>query len=247
MKKIIFPLFLISGFYSVGSAFTLVGSDPDLKGWNTETLKFEVNTASCAGYDIDGALEDAIEVWNSVSTSALEVKKSGQTTSTVVSDPPVVFCDSAFGTGLSAGADPDVVPGGGVPEFQNGRLSGGALILNINSGAGANIDRYSRKQLAIILGHEIGHILGLGHSAQKKALMYYDASAKKSLRLSQDDMDGITYLYPRDELAGQLPFGCGVVSNGSIGISGGFFLILVFLPVVFWQRLRNKTVIMRNT
>src|SRR5690606_29136124 len=93
---------------------------------------------------------------------------------------------------------------------------------------------FDRTQLKIILAHEIGHILGLGHSHDESALMYYNASAKEDLNLAQDDIDGITYLYPSDELDGADLAGCGMVSNGVPPAGGGWALLLMLLPMGAW-------------
>ena len=53
--------------------------------------------------------------------------------------------------------------------------------------------------------------------------MYYDATSKANLSLSQDDVDGISYLYPRKELSGDKLFGCGTLAvvGTSRGEDGG--------------------------
>ena len=68
-------------------------------------------------------------------------------------------------------------------------------------------------KLQIIIAHEVGHLLGLGHTQYEPSLMYYSIGEKKYLRLSQDDMDGLSFLYPRNELGGDGLFGCGTLEN----------------------------------
>lgn len=95
--------------------------------------------------------------------------------------------------------------------------------------------------MQVVLAHEIGHILGLGHSHDSNALMYFDASAKNTLRLAQDDIDGLTYLYPRDELGGDnLLGGCGRISPPKPPNNTGLLLLLLLLPfsVAFSLRIR---------
>ncbi|HEY8269938.1 MAG TPA: matrixin family metalloprotease [Pseudobdellovibrionaceae bacterium] len=105
----------------------------------------------------------------------------------------------------------------------------------------ANISNFDHTVLKIILAHEIGHLLGLGHSASTKALMYYDASAKTSLSLSQDDIDGISYLYPSDEMSSGKYGGCGLVTNVSPPNSNHEILVLLalLLPVLLALGLRQ--------
>jgi hypothetical protein len=67
-----------------------------------------------------------------------------------------------------------------------------------------------------VIAHEIGHALGLGHSEVSEALMYYQIVPKRST-LGQDDIDGITFLYPVG-IPGDLA-GCGFL-GGTIAFKG---------------------------
>jgi hypothetical protein len=104
----------------------------------------------------------------------------------------------------------------------HGHISGAVVYLNAEASKAANIGNvfaYYPGLLPVVLAHEIGHALGLGHDPDVNALMYYDASAKKELGLSASDVKGVVYLYPRHEIGGAVPFlGCGTVQT--IG-SGG--------------------------
>jgi Matrixin len=52
-----------------------------------------------------------------------------------------------------------------------------------------------RYDLESVLLHENGHVAGLGHSADTNAVMYAYYSGLRRV-LSQDDIDGISFLYP---------------------------------------------------
>ena len=225
---------------SIGTAFTLNSqTDPNLKGFNSKSLSFQLNPANCpASIDLNGIIEAALKVWNNVPTANLEVKLGGSTTSTTYANPPSIYCDTAFGT--TTGADVNGVPGAASVTTSGGRIVGGVLILNVQPGAQANIANYNPTSLKIILAHEIGHVLGLGHSEYVPALMYYDAGAKAHLTLGQDDMDGITYLYPRDELGGDGLLGCGRMGASNFnGPSMGLLLLMLMMPVLVVLVLRK--------
>ncbi len=239
MKKIFLGLIFIP---TLASAFTLNSStNPNFKGWQSGEINFAINTANCpTSMDIKSLMEDAFDVWNKVPTSPVKLKVSGTTTSTTAGNPVTVYCETNF----SAIADDDFVPGaaaiGGVGDY----ATIGIVYLNASSGQ-ANIAQFNRSILTIILAHEIGHIIGLGHSHDTNALMYFDASAKQTLNLSQDDLDGLSYLYPRDELGKDQPMGCGLVTQVKPP-SGPYFaalLTLLLIPLIVSIKLRQKKIV----
>ena len=80
------------------------------------------------------------------------------------------------------------------PTFLSGDKIRGSVIL-INDTPSSPFAGLSRAEKVNVLAHELGHAVGLGHTPNKEALMYYQ-NADKIMRLSQDDIDGISYLYP---------------------------------------------------
>ncbi|UOF02668.1 matrixin family metalloprotease [Bdellovibrio reynosensis] len=218
-------------------AFTLMlSSNSNMYGWASSNVKLDVNTANCpAGIDVPGIISEAAEVWNNVPTSNVKVSYGTSTTSTTYGNPTTVYCDTNFP------GDQDSIPGAASIQTIGGVISGGALILNASSGA-ANIATFDREKLLIILAHEIGHILGLGHSGDSTALMYYDATLKTSLGLAQDDMDGMSYLYPKDELSGDPIMGCGLVKQNppTNGSTMWWACLALLLPLLIYSKLRFK-------
>ncbi len=194
-------------------AFTLVL--PDVRGWQVKELSFRTNYSACgdiAKADLDSAIDDALAVWNEVPTSFLRIKRGEETSEVgaVNSSPPIIQCDNT-NSDISVGEE-DFVPGIGFPAAQNGHMVAGYLALNKNGGL-ADISSTTQTKLRIVIAHEVGHILGLGHTGHAPSLMYYSIGDKKYLRLSQDDVDGISFLYPRNELGGDGLFGCGSVQQ----------------------------------
>lgn len=239
MKKWILSVLLLP---QLASAFTLNSqTDSDFRGWEDAEIKFDVNSANCpAGVDVKGLIEDAGKVWNNVATSRVKVSYGTTTTSTTYGNPTTVMCLTNFGT--VTGADEDSVPGAAAITYNGHYAAGGVLLLNASSGQ-ANISLYNRTLLLVILAHEIGHVIGLGHSQDPAALMYYNAGAKEHMTLAQDDIDGISYLYPRNELGGDKILGCGLVStiHSPKPPSGRFLAVLALLfllPVAVYSKLR---------
>lgn len=217
------------------SAFTLISEG--MRGWNRDTLKFFVNTSGCtiSADQVKEAVEDAIDVWNSVPTMGLKLEMGGDTSTTVADayngagtdDGVIVACSTGFGA--LTGADEDLVIGVGRPfTNSNGEITKAGLILNATASADGNIANVqSGEPVAALLAHEIGHTLGLGHTADANSLMY-PSLQRHYLRLSQDDMDGISYLYPREEPSDGF-YGCATVQGGTGGASGSGTALLTLL------------------
>jgi hypothetical protein len=120
-----------------------------------------------------------------------------------------------FGTGVIAVT---------VPNNFSGKKIAGAVILINDSGTFGNL---SRNDQIAVLAHEMGHALGLGHSEDDAALMYYRTIDLRS-NLGQDDIDGISYLYPMHVDAFGLFGGfCGTISDNKTPPGDSPFLPMV--------------------
>jgi hypothetical protein len=83
-------------------------------------------------------------------------------------------------------------------------IKGSVILINNKTGTGAaNLDR---EEFISVLAHEVGHAFGLGHSSVTDSLMYY-TNLKNRKYLGQDDHDGASYLYPKEQ-----PVSCGTVT-----------------------------------
>jgi Zn-dependent protease with chaperone function len=110
-----------------------------------------------------------------------------------------------------------------VPNNISGTKIKGSLII-LNDTASTVIDQKSRDELVAIMAHEIGHAIGLGHSPVVDSLMYYSVIPKRR-SLGVDDIDGITYLYPK-----QQPVSCGQIIDSKNNLNG--FIVPMLLGLV---------------
>ena len=117
------------------------------------------------------------------------------------------------------------------PNNVSGRQIRSSLVL-INDIAGSSFGDRTRSEQVAVLAHELGHALGLGHSPVKDSLMFFQSIPSRR-SLGQDDLDGITYLYPQ-ELG---PSACGslsVLSDDEQNRQGlSFLALLIFCLIAF--------------
>lgn len=174
----------------------------NLKGWQTETLKLAVNYSHCSisRKRLDRALEGAIELWNSGPT---RFKFQREVTETTVEHflnnqgPafPVVLCDPQF-TKHHSSLNAKNIPAVSRTLTRANRLGYAGILLNAQHGAQANIARLNPLALRNVIAHELGHILGLGHSHDTRSVMYPTTSTKRLMQLVHDDEEALRFLYP---------------------------------------------------
>ena len=192
------------------------------------------NEAGLTIQELESLIGPAInDFWNTVPTSALELKNGGIVDvggdTSYNSNRLCSFTDSACtGTVIPPVKDIVIACNDNVDNFEatnilavtipnnfKGRHINGSVIL-INNRVGSSFADLSTKERISVIAHEIGHAIGLGHSGDSAALMYYKTIGKRDY-MGQDDIDGVSALYPVtfdgcglfkgsiDEMKGPLP------------------------------------------
>ncbi|NBX76835.1 MAG: hypothetical protein EBQ92_09790 [Proteobacteria bacterium] len=237
MKRVIFlSLLFISG---LGHAWTHMGSNTF--GWKQKKLTFYVNPTHCTipESELYQRIDNAIRAWNGIPNTDLEIVRSSvvatdgdvQFRAKTATQVPLILCSQQLSDYGSVDANAIL---GFVPYFDEngeGYVTYSGLVLNAQPGALAELSQLAPGEVELIIGHEIGHVLGLGHSGDADSLMYFQLN-KDFLLVTQDDQDGISQLYPRNVLGGAL--GCASVHRTETKLPiGEAAAVLVFLICLF--------------
>lgn len=221
-------------------------------------VKINVSENSCnvVGLSPESLLdlmEEAMqEHWNNVSTSGLElirgevlsgvdISADADFSSTVARADPntiLVGCNSGNTDSFSNNSTLAI---GGISKDSGGNVRGA---VQVDDMSGSGFPALSHTAKLATLAHEIGHAIGIGHSKDEIALMYYSVSGKVQENLSEDDWDAVTYLYPADKELGGLAGACGSIDTGSNSSDGGrsfsMILGLILSVFIFKNRRKNK-------
>jgi hypothetical protein len=244
-------LWLATVFFSLPTwGFTLVSNFEGQEGFAALPVSVHVNPANCPT-GVGDALAAAMDLWHSAPTSKLRLAMGAQTSTSIAtllsgnfSEQVVVACSTNIASDTSGTYAASTVAGVGVALLNSaGQIRRGYLLINVDNSPGSQrFDLLSTAQQNTLLAHEMGHVLGLGHSPYEGALMYFDGSLKTSLNLHQDDIDGISYLYPLDSAAG-----CGRIAidttpapNLRDFLLNLSLLLLLMLPVL-WRAFARRS------
>lgn len=208
------------------AAFTILpAAGTDDARWRELPVKFKVNYefSPYPHEQLDQILLDAFAVWNGVPSSRLRFELDGPTNVRSedfiggrTTETAVVF-DPNFKTNV--GADSTVLAVG-TAIHEGDRFVQGFVIINAFArGVGTDTER-----LRVILSHELGHSVGMGHTHDESSLMY--PFAQMISQLSTDDVNGISYLYPRKEGIDSVPFGCGTINGAGPTLPPGQGMLL---------------------
>lgn len=244
MKRLISLMF--TSFLSLQvDAFTLNNSATLVFGKDEVRVNISNITCNNIGVDVQELkilAGEAVDLyWNRSPTSRLKLRAGS-----------VISTAAAFGTGLICNAGTDCEPNPTlavssdvlitcntnaanfsssailavtVPNNISGKTILGSLIM-INDLPGNQFASKSRAEKISIIAHELGHTFGLGHSPVNDSLMYYSTVDMRSA-LGSDDIDGISYLYPKEQ-----PVSCGSITtknnpNSWLGLVFGFLIMAI--------------------
>jgi hypothetical protein len=152
------------------------------------------------GAEAAAELQVALRAWPRVSCTAWRTRYDGERTAVAADDGVnvVLFHDDAWPAELSPGAIAQTVihtDAGGQYRDADIHINGADFHFSLDG-------RDGTQDLLSILTHELGHALGLGHSADPRATMFATGSGLRWRSLEADDAAGVCSLYPGTGTAG---------------------------------------------
>lgn len=249
-----FIFIFISLIFIKAYAFTLNNNASMAFGENE--VRVNVAAGFCSNLGIDdnellSIVNDAVEFWNHSPTSRLKIRGGGLKSvsanfhtglicnsgtscdpnpALAVSSDILLSCNNNASNFPSNGVLAVTVPN----NYTNTTILGSLMLLNDQSNN--PFQSKTRDEKVAIIAHEMGHAIGLGHSPVRDSLMFY-AVVPLRRSLGQDDIDGITYLYPKEQ-----PVSCGTISDISKKntISGFFIGFIISILLAYALKLRPR-------
>ena len=229
--------------------------ESSFKDKNVSVSVDELSTCANAGltvYELEDLVGPAVDkFWNRVPTSNLRLKSGGFSTATTnintgrLCAPTDSACITTAGVTVIAPVTDIIIAcnnnalnfGGSnvlavtIPNHFSGKNIIGAVIL-INESS-LIFSTLSKADKIGVIAHEIGHAIGLGHTNDTSALMYYKTVDQRSA-LGSDDIRGVSYLYPMQVDGFGLLGGCATIKNndGSPGAKSPFWQMGASLAVM---------------
>jgi hypothetical protein len=275
MKLLLIGMLLtnISFAWTLNNNFGAVFKDNNVNVFVDETTTCDGNFMQY--FELQALVKPAIDqYWNSVPSANIRLHESGYSeavqniNSGILCSPTDTACIDGAPAGTVIPAITDIIIGcnsnpsnfgGGnvlavtVPvKFSGKKITGAIILINDNSPTFGNL---SRSDKIAVIAHEIGHALGLGHTPDNASLMYY-RTVNQRKRLGQDDIDGISFLYPmQGDLFGLSQDGllgsCGTITDSNVPPQGNppfvqmgmtlFVMIFIFRLVRLFNRSKART------
>lgn len=193
MKKIFLPFILFSNF-----SYGFVLLNPKYELHDATNAKVKVSAEGCTANGIsDGEIVEgikwAIEFWNDVPESRLKLSYGGKSSATLT-DSRIPKNEIIVGCGPL----PNLQTLGAT---QHDRDNGSA---RVKMNEAVYTGNYNKNSFIGTMTHEIGHGIGLYHSKDPASVMTYSDHewVDRPKYISQDDIDGVVYLYPNEKVVG---------------------------------------------
>jgi len=155
--------------------------------WNKTHIQWYLHPSGCADLSFEktrAAIQAAFDSWEAISCSDMTFEYAGSSTSNVPGAIHIYF-DPAFSFQGTDGALAYGGPSTGVVFNETYEWTDIAV-----NGQG------NLQDLQAVATHELGHVLGLSHTTQPNATMYFVGGAMNERNLSDDDRKGLCFLYP---------------------------------------------------
>lgn len=232
--KIILLTLLFSSFaqgWTLNNNFGAAFKDNNVKVYIDYDTECSANRITAD--ELADIVKNAVKFWNRVPTANLNLTAAGFSPATQNINDGRLCSPTDDACIIAGNADGNLIPavnniiiacnafqanfGGSnvlavtIPnKFSGSKIVGAIILINEDSNAFGSL---SRSDQIGVIAHEIGHAIGLGHSEDTAALMYYRIMNQRK-RLGQDDIDGVSFLYP---MRGDL---YGLSENGLLGACG---------------------------
>jgi len=247
-RKIHLGIFIAFGISANANSFTLINFGKDLSWQMPMRVVFNPDNCPLEVEEMEEQLEIGIAIWNSLDSTTVDIIYEGRTTATyddyaagVVKSPVHIFCDANFYEhGLYANVAATTIAIGLPGSFGTGERQDGFIAINVDE-TSTNALSEAPHLYGAVFAHELGHVLGLGHTDEENSIM--NPVLQANITISQDDIEAVRSLYPAKSNPADL-FSCSADAhaltkgkNSSPRKMDLFFIVFGF--IVFFKTLRK--------
>lgn len=229
MKSLIF----LSLFLSQAS-FGFVLLDPQFELNDGTKAKVKVSKEGCVANGISdskvaSAIKVAVEFWNDVPESRLKLSYGGKSAA-LLTDNSIPKNEIIVGCGTLPSVQ---ILGATQNDYTNGSA-------RVKMNEAVYTGSYNEDSFVGTIIHEVGHGLGLFHSNDPASVMTYSENGwgDRPKYISQDDIDGVIYLYPnKSELGGLLGSCSSYAADKAPNFNFYWDFLLGFLAILGFSKL----------